>query len=457
MPEEALKNHLVQEADRYTRQLADLLAIPSVSTDPAMAPEVRRAAGHVRDSLAELGFTAELRETPGHPVVYAHRHVHDDLPTVLVYGHYDVQPAEPLSLWSTAPFEPVIRDDIIHARGASDDKGQFHSHIKAADALLAVNGELPVNLKFLIEGEEEIGSPSLDAYVREHAAELAADAVLVSDGAMVGPGVPTLTYGLRGMAYVEVRVKTASRDLHSGAYGGAVPNAINVLARMIAALHDEDGRVTVPGFYDRVRELDEAAAEALARVPFDGDRFLSQVGVSHGTGEAGRSVLERIWTRPTLDVNGIGGGFQGDGSKTVIANTAMAKISCRLVPDQSSADILERLSDHLKTLAPEGTEVEVIPLNGGEPAITSLDSAAIRTAASALETVWGRPAVYARTGGSIPVVNTFQELLNAPVVLLDMGLETDNLHAPDEHFSLENYRNGIHASALFMLRFGQAG
>lgn len=455
MPNEALSAYLADNKDRFIAELTELLRIPSVSTDPARKPDMAAAAGFVKDSLERLGFSASVRPTPLHPVVYAERITDPALPTLLVYGHYDVQPPEPLELWETEPFEPVIRDGSIWARGASDDKGQFYAHIKGVEAALAVQAELPVNLKFLVEGEEEIGSPNLDDYIRAHTEELAADAVVVSDGAMVAPGVPSLTRALRGLVYLEVRIRTAARDLHSGAYGGAVPNAINVLSRMIAALHDEDGRVTVPGFYSQVRELTSDEQEELARVPFDADRFLSQVGAAPGSGEAGRSVLERIWTRPTLDVNGIGGGFQGEGSKTVIPATAMAKVSCRLVPDQDSAVIMKQLGDHLRALAPAGTEVEIIELGAGEPALTPAGFPALEAAAAALKQVWGTDPVHARTGGSIPVVNTFQELLGAPVVLLDMGLETDNLHAPNEHFSLEGYQNGIHAAALLYSRFNR--
>ncbi len=453
MPDERLTAFLSNNADRFTTELTQLLKIPSVSTDPARKDSMQEAAEFVVASLERLGFRAEVRPTALHPVVFAERMQDPSLPTLLVYGHYDVQPPEPLELWETDPFDPVIRDGQIWARGASDDKGQFYAHIKGVEAALAAGKDLPVNLKFLIEGEEEIGSPNLDSYIREHVEELAADAVIISDGAMVAPGVPSLTRALRGLVYVEVRIRTASRDLHSGAYGGAVPNAIHVLSRMLASLHDDDGRVTVPGFYDRVNELSDEDKALMAEVPFDPTRFLNQVGVKNGTGEANRSVLERISTRPTLDVNGIGSGFQGEGSKTVIPATAMAKISCRLVPDQDSAEITRQLSAHLKSLAPEGTEVEILELGAAEPAMTPAGFPALQAAAAALEQVWGREAVHARTGGSIPVVNTFQELLHAPVVLLDMGLETDNLHAPNEHFSIEGYQRGIHAAALLYANY----
>ena len=455
MPQAELDRYLQENAQRFTDELIELLRLPSVSTDPARKGDMQATAGFVRDQLSRLGFTADVRPTALHPVVYAERSTDRALPTLLVYGHYDVQPPEPLELWETDPFEPVVRDGQIWARGASDDKGQFFAHIKGVEAALASGADLPVNLKFLIEGEEEIGSPNLDTYIEQHRDELSADAVIVSDGAMVAPGVPSLTRALRGLVYVEVRLRTAARDLHSGAYGGAVPNVIHVLSRMISQLHDADGRVTVPGFYDDVLELTEAEKEELARIPFDGERFLEQVGVTAGVGEKGRSVLERISTRPTLDVNGIGSGFQGEGSKTVIPATAMAKISCRLVANQDSQAIMTALSQHLRDLAPAGTEVEVIELGAGQPAVTPDGFPALKATANALEQVWGRAPVHARTGGSIPVVNTFQELLGAPVVLLDMGLETDNLHAPNEHFSLDGYQKGIHAAALLYSEFRQ--
>lgn len=453
MHKNRLTGFLGENRDRFLQELVDLLKIPSVSTDPDHAQDMQEAASLVRGRLAELGFSAEVRPTALHPVVYAERLEDESLPTLLVYGHYDVQPAEPLAEWDTDPFSPVITDGNIRARGASDDKGQFYAHIKGVEAALAASGRLGVNLKFLIEGEEEIGSPNLDDYLKANLEELRADAVIISDGAMVGPGIPTLTRGLRGLVYLELRIRTAARDLHSGAYGGAVPNAAHVLSRMIASLHDDEGRVTVPGFYDRVRELSPVEAEQLGQVPFDGERFLSQVGAAPGSGEAGRSILERIWTRPTLDVNGLTAGFQGEGSKTVIPATALAKISCRLVPDQDSAEIMAALRRHLERLAPEGTTVEIKELGRGEPALTPADFPALNAAAAALKEVWKREPVHARTGGSIPVVNSFQELLGAPVVLLDMGLETDNLHAPNEHFSVECYLNGIHAAALLYSDF----
>jgi acetylornithine deacetylase/succinyl-diaminopimelate desuccinylase-like protein len=446
----SLEQYLSDNRERQLAELMELLAIPSISTEPDHAPDIRRAAGNVQQKLAALGFESRLYDTARHPLVYGEYQVSADAPTVLIYGHYDVQPPEPLEGWNTPPFEPVVREGKIWARGASDDKGQFLAHIMAAEALLAVDGTLPVNLKFLIEGEEEIGSPSLDAFIGANRELLAADAIIVSDGAMIAPDTPSLTYGLRGLAYIEVRLRTASRDLHSGAFGGAAPNPLNILSRIIAQLHDDEGRVAVPGFYDVVDAIGEAERQLLRQVPFNEERFLDQAGIRTTAGEPAYSVLERIWTRPTLDVNGIKGGFQGEGSKTVIPATAMAKISCRLVPGQDHVTITRLLGEHIRALAPEGVEVEIIDLHGGQPALTPLESPAVTAAAAALAEVYGREPVFIRTGGTIPVVNTFQQQLHSPVVLFDLGLETDNLHAPNEHFSLSDYYRGIHASALLL-------
>lgn len=449
-----LESVLRERKDAHLRQLFDLLRIPSVSTDPARRGDVRRAAEWLRQDLAEGGFEAELIETPGHPAVFARRMVGDDRPTVLIYGHYDVQPPDPLEGWRGDPFDPTVENGAVVARGASDDKGQVFAHVKGALALLEAEGELPVNLKFLIEGEEEVGSRHLVGAIEEHRESLAADVVLVSDGAMLPGKVPTLTYALKGLAYVEVRVRTAARDLHSGAYGGGVPNAIDALVRILSRLKDEDGRVTVPGFYDDVREISDDERGQLARVPFDEGAFAHEIGVATTPGEAGRSLLERLWTRPTLDVNGIGGGFQGDGSKTVIPAEAFAKVSCRLVPDQDYRRITESLSAHLTGLAPEGTEVEVVVHAGAPWALSPIDGRAVRAAAAAVRIVDGRDPVFVRSGGSIPVIADFQRLLGAEVVLIDMGLEDDRIHSPNEKFDLDLFHRGIHLSAETLRALG---
>ena len=447
---------LSERRDRHLEELFELLRIPSISTDPAHEADVRRAAAWLRDDLSAHGFEAELLETGGHPAVFAQRHVADGLPTVLVYGHYDVQPADPIELWDSAPFEPTIRDGAIVARGASDDKGQAFAHVKGAEALLEADGELPVNLKFLIEGEEEIGSDNLAATIEANRERLAADTVVVSDGAMLPGKVPTLTYGLKGLAYVELRVRTASRDLHSGAFGGGVPNAAMALAEIVARLKDDQGRITVPGFYDEVIEISDEERAQLDRVPFDPEAFAEGIGVSTTPGEAGRSLVERLWARPTLDVNGIGGGFQGEGSKTVIPAEAFAKISCRLVPNQDPTRIADALAAHLASLAPEGAQVEVIRLGSGSWALSPIDGRSVQAAADAVRTVDGRDPVYVRTGGTIPVVADFQRLLGAEVVLVDMGLEDDRIHSPNEKFDVDLYHRGIHLSAELLRSLGRA-
>lgn len=433
--------------DAHVEQLCDLLRIPSVSTDPAHAGDVRRAATFLRDDLAAHGFEARLLETDGHPAVLAKRTVDGDAPTVLIYGHYDVQPPEPLEGWRHDPFEPHLEDGALVARGASDDKGQIFAHVKGVQALFDAEPDTPVNVTFLIEGEEEVGSLHLADAIRAHRDALAADVVVVSDGAMLAGPTPTLTYGLKGMAYLEVRVRSADRDLHSGAYGGGVPNAALALARILAGLKDADGRITVPGFYDDVRELSDVEHARFAEVPFDEAAFREGIGVRATPGEPGRGLLERLWARPTLDVNGLGGGFQGDGSKTVIPAEAMAKVSCRLVPDQDPDAIADAVEAHVRALAPDDVEVDVIRHATAPWALADLDGAAVRAAAEAIRRVDGRDPAYVRTGGTIPVVAEFQATLGADVVLLDMGLEDDRVHAPNEKFEVDLFHRGVHVSA----------
>ncbi len=442
--------YVAAERTRLIEELCAFLRIPSVSTDPGRAGAVRDAAEFSAAALRRLGFKTDVRETDGHPVVMGQGPVVAGAPRVLVYGHYDVQPAEPLELWAHDPFEPVVRDGVITARGASDDKGQVYAHVKGVEALLASDGSLPVNLTFLIEGEEEIGSPNLAAFVEAHADELAADVVIVSDGAMVGRGIPTITYGLRGMTYVTVRVRAAGRDLHSGAYGGGVPNALDALARLITGLKDDEGRVLVDGFYDSVRPLDDRERAAIASVPFDEDAFRADAGVTATPGEHGYTLLERLCARPTLDVNGLSGGFQGDGAKTVIAAEAMAKVSCRLVPDQDPRDVLAKLEAHLAAHAPDGVDVTVTVEGLGHPAMTPLDAPSVRAATTALRQVWGRDPVFARSGGSIPVVSDFQRLLGAEMLLVGLGQEDDRAHAPNEKFAVDDYLQGIRVSAALL-------
>ncbi len=446
-PDDRLHAYVDAHAERLLSELFAFLRIRSVSTDPERREDVRSAATFVAEALRRAGLTAEVHETRRHPVVTAVSPHVAGAPTVLVYGHYDVQPAEPLELWHHDPFDPVVENGQILARGASDDKGQVYAHVKAVEALRDVHGELPLNVKFLIEGEEEIGSPSLAAFLADRRESLAADVALVSDGAMVGAGIPTITYGLRGLAYVTVRVRAAGRDLHSGAYGGGVPNALSALVAMLASLKDADGRIRVEGFYDAVVDVSAEERARFADVPFDRDAFMADAGVSATPGEPGYDLLERLWARPTLDVHGLGGGFTGAGSKTVIAAEGLAKVSCRLVPDQDPETVVTQLRRHLEAVAPAGVEVEVTTEGLGAPAITPLDHEAVRRTAAALERVWGRPVVFARSGGSIPVVALLQEALGATPVLLDMGLEDDRLHAPNEKFEVVNYLQGVRASA----------
>jgi acetylornithine deacetylase/succinyl-diaminopimelate desuccinylase-like protein len=448
-----LQNYLLSSQQRHLDELLEFLRIPSVSALSAHNTDTRKAAEFVAAKLKDLGFKVNINETPKHPIVTAHVHVDDSLPTVLVYGHYDVQPPDPINLWTSPPFEPVVKDGLIIARGASDDKGQIYAHIKGAEALIKTTGTLPVNLKFLIEGEEEMSSPNLLPFIESHRDELKTDVVIISDSAMMAPNTPTITYGLKGIAYIEVRVKTAAMDLHSGAFGGGVPNPLNALAKMIAALHDDNGRITVPGFYDAVLDISPVEKVAFAKAPFDEAKFASDIGVSATPGEAGYTLLERLWARPTLDCNGIGGGFQGEGSKTVIANTAMAKISCRLVPNQDPDDIRDKLTGHLKELAPAGVHVDVIDLHGGKPALSPIESRSVQTAAKALQQVYGKEAVFARTGGSIPIVTSLQTLLQTEVVLVGLGLETDGAHSPNEKFDVVNYYKGIEVSAALLNAF----
>jgi acetylornithine deacetylase/succinyl-diaminopimelate desuccinylase-like protein len=439
--------YVTKSQDRLLDELFAFLRIPSVSTDPARSGDTQRAAEFVAAALERAGLEARIHPTARHPVVTGQGAHVPGAKTVLIYGHYDVQPAEPVDLWASDPFEPRVVDGAIVARGASDDKGQVYAHIKGVEALGAVDGALPLNVKFIVEGEEEIGSPNLPAFVEAERELLAADVVVISDGAMAAPATPTITYGLRGLTYATLRARGAGRDLHSGAYGGGVPNVLNAIAAMLAGLHDADGRVRVEGFYDDVVDLDAAERAQLAKAPFSEDDFRRDAGVSATPGERGYTLLERIWARPTLDVNGLSGGFQGDGSKTVIAAEGMAKLSARLVPNQDPRDIFEKLERHLRAAAPEGIEVTLEAEGLGHPATTPLDGESVRAAGDALRTVWGSEPVFARTGGSIPVVADFQRILGADPVLIGFGLEGDRAHSPNEKFDVVNYLNAVRVSA----------
>ncbi|WP_412029719.1 dipeptidase [Deinococcus yunweiensis] len=443
------------DRDAARAELFELLRIPSVSADPAYAADVVRAAQWLQTKLASLGFTARVDATAKHPVVYAERLDAPGQPTVLIYGHYDVQPEAPLEEWVSPPFEPEVRDGRIYARGSTDDKGQAFAHVRGVELLLA-HGPLPVNVKFLLEGEEEIGSPSIIPYLQEHAEELSADVILISDGSRFAADVPTITYGIRGLSYVEIHVQGANRDLHSGSYGGAAPNPINALCEIIAGLKDDQGRVTIPGFYDGIEPLTDQERQMWASLPHDDSEFAASIGASALPGEAGYSVLERIWGRPTLDVNGIWGGYQGEGSKTVIAAKAGAKVSMRLVPGQDPERVTRLIQEYVPQIAPQGVQVEVVNHHGGQPMKFRTDSPYIHAANRALKRVYGREAVFARTGGSIPIVAAFADILKTEVLFVDLGLNEDAPHSPNESFAVQDFENGILTSAYVLEELGRS-
>ncbi len=444
--------------DAFVGQLEEFLRIPSISTDSAYKGDVRRAAEWLAGHLREIGLQhAEVVDTGGHPIVYAEHVTGEERPTVLVYGHYDVQPPDPLGLWDSPPFEPTRRNGTLYARGACDDKGQLFMHVKAAEAYLQEEGALPVNLKFVIEGEEESGSTHLAPFIAQHKERLAADVVVISDTAMFGPGVPSITYGLRGLAYVEVTLRGPRRDLHSGVYGGAVENPINALARLIAGLHDAQHRITVPGFYDEVRELTEEERETFRELPFDEEEWKRAVGVEAVRTEEGYSILEAVTARPTLDVNGIWGGYQGEGAKTVLPAEAHAKISMRLVPDQRPDDAAEKLEHYFEARTPPTMQLDFRPLHGGKPVLVDRGSPAMQAAAEAMEGVYGRAPFFTREGGTIPVVADFREILGLGAVLMGFGLDSDAIHSPNEHFGLDRFREGIQSIIRFHARYAEQG
>ncbi len=443
--------YIESHQDQHIRDLSEFLAIPSVSTDAEYKADVERCAAWLSEHLAQCGLE-NVQQIPsgGHPAVYADwLHAGSNAPTVLFYGHYDVQPVDPLDLWTSPPFEPIVKDGKIYARGAVDDKGQVMLQIKALEACLRSDGRLPVNVKLLIEGEEEIGSEHLEDILREHRERLACDVILISDTAMFGPAMPSLVYGLRGLTYMEITVHGPNRDLHSGSFGGAVDNPANALCAMIAQLKDAFGRIQIPGFYDSVRSVSETERRELQRLPWDEQGYADSLGLAHTNGEFGYSTLERLWARPTLDVNGIWGGFTGEGAKTVLPAKASAKISMRLVPDQDCHDIAEKFEQYIRTIAPPTVRVEVQSLHGGNPALTEIDSVGMRAAMRALELAYGRKPFLQREGGSIPIVLVLQEILAADTVLMGFGLNTENTHSPNEHFSLANYKSGSIATAHF--------
>ncbi|MFM7328750.1 MAG: dipeptidase [Bacteroidota bacterium] len=450
-----IRDYIDQHKDRFLNELFDLLRVPSVSADSRHREDVRKTAEMVKASLLAAGADhAELCETKGHPIVYGEKLVSPDAPTVLVYGHYDVQPPDPLELWNTPPFEPTVRDGKIYARGACDDKGQFFMHIKAFEIMKKFE-RLSCNMKFMIEGEEEVGSDNLGVFVAANKARLKADVVLISDTSLISLDCPSITVGLRGLSYMEVEVESANRDLHSGVYGGAVANPINVLSKMIASLHDEQGRVTIPGFYDKVRELTGEERIDLNKAPFDAETYKHEIGLQELAGEAGYTTVERTGIRPTLDCNGIWGGYTGEGAKTVLPAKASAKISMRLVPDQLPDEITELFTRHFKAIAPSTVRVKVTAHHGGHPVVTPTDSKAFMAAAAAFEEVWGKKPIPTRDGGSIPIVALFKKELGLDTVLMGFGLDTDALHSPNEHYGVKNFLIGIETIVAFYKHFGQ--
>ena len=449
------KKYLDEHKDKFLDELVELLKIPSVSTDALFAKDVRRAAEYVKNRLKEAGADkTEICETGGHPIVYGEKIIDPTLPTVLVYGHYDVQPADPLELWDSPPFEPVIKDGVIIARGSADDKGQMYMHVKAFEAMMNTD-TLLCNVKFLIEGEEEVGSDSLAPFMEKNKEKLAADVVLVSDTAMLSNDTPSITVGLRGLSYVEVEVTGPNRDLHSGIYGGAVANPINVLANMITALQDDKGRITIPGFYDKVETVSDAERKKMNEAPFDEEEYKADLGVKALKGEEGYTTLERGSIRPTLDVNGIWGGYTAPGAKTVLPSKAHAKISMRLVPNQNSDEITALFKKHFESIAPDYVKVKVTPHHGGEPVVTPIDSPAYRAAEKAMEDTFGKKPIPMRGGGSIPIVALFEEILGLKTILMGFGLDSNKIHSPNENYGLFNYYKGIETIPLFYKYFAE--
>lgn len=449
MDYEKLSAYVDSRKQEYLNELSGLIRIESISADPLKKSEMVRCAEAVSGLMRSVGIeNVALFETDGNPLVYGDYNHAKGEPTVLVYGHYDVQPVDPLSEWKTPPFEATVRGDDLYARGSSDDKGQLFMHIKAFEAFRKLNEEIPVNLKYIFEGEEEIGSVHLEPFIRSHGDLLAADVVVISDTAMYGRDMPTICYGLRGMAYLEISVSNSAIDLHSGSFGGAIENPVHVLADIVSRLHDRYGRVTVPHFYDDVLDVTKEEREEIARLPYSDGEFLRQSGAVAAYGEYGFSTNERLWIRPTLDVNGIFGGFTGAGAKTIIPSKATAKVSMRLVPNQSSAKILDLFESFIDQIAPPTVKVTVRKMHSGEPALTPIDHPAVKAASAALEQVFGKKPYFIREGGSIPEVLTFQETLGAPVVLLGFGLPDENSHAPNEHLYLRHFFDGIKTLAV---------
>ena len=447
--------YLNDHKDKFLNELLDLLRIPSVSADKKFDGDVRNAAAFVKDQLIAAGVDyAELCETKGHPIVYAEKIIDPTFPTVLVYGHYDVQPADPYELWDHPPFEPIVKNDRIYARGACDDKGQMYMHVKAFEAMMETNA-LTCNVKFMIEGEEEVGSDNLEAFIKEEKQKLSADVILISDTSIINNDTPSITVGLRGLSYLEVEVTGPNKDLHSGVYGGAVANPINILTKLIADMQDEDGRITLPGFYDDVLEYSEAQRAEMAKAPFDLDHYKKELNIEEVKGEKGFSTIERVGIRPCLDVNGIWGGYTGPGSKTVLPSKAFAKISTRLVSNQNSDKITQMIIKYFEENAPKSVKVKVTPHHGGTPAVVSTHSNGYQAASKAFEQSWGKTPIPTMEGGSIPIVALFIQELKIEPILMGFGLDSDDIHSPNESYGLFNYYKGIETIAYFYDHFSQ--
>jgi acetylornithine deacetylase/succinyl-diaminopimelate desuccinylase-like protein len=450
-----MNNYIDNNREKFLNELLDLLRIPSVSADSKYKPDMIKAAEYVRDRIKDAGADrAEIFETPGHPVVYGEKIIDPNLPTVLIYGHYDVQPADPYELWNSPPFEPVIKNERIYARGACDDKGQFYMHIKALETMIATD-TLACNIKIMIEGEEEIGSSNLEMFVKQHRELLQCDTILISDTSIIANDVPSIETGLRGLTYVEVEVVGANRDLHSGVYGGGVANPINVLCEMIASLKDDNGHITIPGFYDQVQDLTQAERDALNSAPFDLEEYKTDLQIKDVAGESGFTTIERTSVRPTLDVNGIWGGYIGEGAKTVLPSKANAKISMRLVPNQTDQEICELFIKHFESIAPASVKVKVTPHHGGLPYVTPTDSIEYEAASLAMEESFGKKPIPTRGGGSIPIVALFEQELGRKSILMGFGLDIDALHSPNESYGLFNYYKGIETIPLFFKHYAR--
>lgn len=456
---QSIQSYISDNKDRFLSELIELLKIPSISADSAYKGDVLKTAEVIKTSLENAGCDhVEICETEGYPIVYGEKIIDKDLPTVLVYGHYDVQPPDPLDLWNSPPFEPVIQKTELHpegaifARGASDDKGQMYMHVKAMEYMTS-NNELPCNVKFMIEGEEEVGSVNLGKFVAANRAKLTNDVILISDTGMISKDVPSITTGLRGLSYVEVEVTGPNRDLHSGLYGGAVANPINVLTKMIASLHDENNHITIPGFYDKVENLSDAERAEMAKAPFSLESYKKALDIDAVYGEEGYTTNERNSIRPTLDVNGIWGGYTGEGAKTVIASKAYAKISMRLVPHQDWEEITELFKNHFESIVPKGATVKVTPHHGGQGYVTPIDNIGYKAAAKAYENSFGKTPIPQRSGGSIPIVALFEQELKSKTILMGFGLDSDAIHSPNEHFGIWNYLKGIETIPWFYKYF----